>query len=72
MSGAPPQGSALDKRFELELKVIKHELVPGVVVHMMGYGSQVPAPTIRVNEGDWVWVDFKNAKTRCTRSTGTG
>jgi hypothetical protein len=26
--------------------VIQHELVPGVVVHMMGYAGQVPAPTI--------------------------
>lgn len=60
-NGAPPEGSPLYKRFALELLVIQHELVPGVVVHMMGYAGQVPAPTIRVNEGDWVWVDFTNA-----------
>jgi FtsP/CotA-like multicopper oxidase with cupredoxin domain len=58
---APPEGSSLYKRFDLELKVIKHELVPGVVVHMMGYAGQVPAPTIRVDEGDWVWVEFTNS-----------
>lgn len=60
-AGAPPEGSPLYKRFALELRVIRHELVPGVVIHMMGYAGQVPAPTIRVNEGDWVWVDFTNA-----------
>ncbi len=60
-NGAPREGSPLYKRFALELLVIQHELVPGVVVHMMGYAGQVPAPTIRVNEGDWVWVDFTNA-----------
>ncbi|MEJ7598392.1 MAG: multicopper oxidase domain-containing protein [Kofleriaceae bacterium] len=59
--GAPPEASQLYKRFALELLVIQHELVPGVVVHMMGYAGQVPAPTIRVNEGDWVWVDLTNA-----------
>ena len=59
--GAPPEGSAVYKRFALELRVIRHEIVPGIVVHMMGYAGQVPAPTIRVNEGDWVWVDFTNA-----------
>jgi FtsP/CotA-like multicopper oxidase with cupredoxin domain len=59
--GAPPPGSPLYKRFALELKVVQHEIVPGYAVHMMAYNGQVPAPTIRVNEGDWVWVDFTNA-----------
>lgn len=58
---APPPDSTLYKRFKLELKVVQHELVPGVVVHMMGFNGQVPAPTIRVKEGDWVWVDFLNS-----------
>lgn len=58
---APPPDSPLYKRFKLELRVIQHELAPGVVVHMMGFNGQVPAPTIRVKEGDWVWVDFTNA-----------
>lgn len=60
-AGAPPEGSPLYKRFELELRVIQHELVPGVVVHLFGYDGSVPGPTIRVQEGDWVWVDFTNA-----------
>lgn len=59
--GAPPAGSSLYKRFALELKVIQHELVPGVVTHMFGYDGAVPGPTFRVQEGDWVWVDFTNA-----------
>ena len=59
--GAPPAGSALYKKFALELKVVQREIAPGVVVHMMAYNGQVPGPTIRVNEGDWVWVDFTNA-----------
>ena len=59
--GAPPPGSPLYKKFALELKVVQHEVVPGYVVHMMAYNGQVPAPTIRVNEGDWVWIDFTNA-----------
>lgn len=59
--GAPPEGSPLYKRFAIELKVIQHELVPGVVVHMLGYDGAVPGPTFRVQEGDWVWVDFTNA-----------
>ena len=59
--GAPPPGSSLYKKFALDLKVVQHEIVPGYKVHMMAYNGQVPAPTIRVNEGDWVWVDFTNA-----------
>lgn len=59
--GAPPEGSPLYKRFSLELKVIQQELVPGVVTHMMGYDGSVPGPTFRVQEGDWVWVDFTNS-----------
>ncbi len=58
---APPADSPLYKRFKLELRVIQHELTPGVVVHMMAFNGQVPAPTIRVKEGDWIWVDFTNA-----------
>ncbi len=58
--GAPPEGSPLYKRFALELKVIQHEIVPGIVVHMLGYDGSVPGPTFRVQEGDWVWVDFTN------------
>jgi len=59
--GAPPEGSSLYKRFELELKVIQQEIVPGIVVHMLGYDGAVPGPTFRVQEGDWVWVDFINS-----------
>jgi FtsP/CotA-like multicopper oxidase with cupredoxin domain len=58
--GAPPEGSPLYTRMPLDLQVVQHELVPGVVVHMMAYNGSVPAPTFRVNEGDWVWVDFTN------------
>ncbi len=57
---APPRGSPLYKHFALTLKVIQHELVPGVVTHMLGYDGSVPGPTFRVQEGDWVWVDFTN------------
>jgi hypothetical protein len=59
--GAPPPASPLYKRYALDLRVVQHEIVPGYVVHMMAYNGQVPAPTIRVNEGDWVWVDFTNS-----------
>jgi manganese oxidase len=59
--GAPAEGSLLYKRFALELKVVQHEIVPGIVAHMMGYDSSVPGPTFRVQEGDWVWVDFLNS-----------
>ena len=58
---APPPGSPLYKKFNLDLKVVQHEIVPGYAVHMMAYNGQVPAPTIRVNEGDWVWIDFTNS-----------
>lgn len=59
--GAPPPGSPLYKKFAFDLKVVQHEIVPGVVIHMMAYNGRIPAPTIRVNEGDWVWVDLTNS-----------
>lgn len=59
--GAPPADSTAYKRFKLELQVLQQQLAPGVVVHMMGFNGRVPGPTIRVREGDWVWVDFTNA-----------
>ncbi len=59
--GAPPPDSPLYKRFAFDVKVVQHEIVPGVVTHMMAYNGRIPAQTIRVNEGDWVWVDLTNS-----------
>jgi len=53
-TGAPAEGSSLYKRFAFELKVVQHELVPGVVAYLLGYDGSVPGPTFRVQEGDWV------------------
>ena len=41
--------------------LVQQEIVPGFVTHMLGYDGSVPGPTFRVQEDDWVWVDFTNA-----------
>ncbi len=57
---AVPDGAKVTN-LSLELRVIEHELVPGVVVPMMAYERQVPAPTIRIEEGEWLAIDFLNS-----------
>jgi len=55
MGGAiEPPGSPPDSR------IVVHEILPGVKVHMLAFNGQVPGPEFHVNEGDWIKVNFTN------------
>jgi manganese oxidase len=48
------------KVYHITAKNVLHEIRPGVQVPMISFNGQVPAPTIRVTEGDRVRVIFFN------------
>ncbi len=56
---APQPGEKIHE-FDIELGITVHELVPGVKIHAFTYNGTYPGPEIRVPEGDWVLVNFKN------------
>ncbi|GAB6063400.1 multicopper oxidase family protein [Deferrisoma palaeochoriense] len=58
--GAPSPSEVEYKVFHLDIRIVRHEILPGVEAHMLAFNGMVPGPTFRVNEGDWVEVRFKN------------
>lgn len=48
------------REFNLTAVPIAQEIAPGVTFPMWSYNGQVPAPTLRVEEGDLVRVNFTN------------
>lgn len=61
---ALPQPGEKIHEYDIELTITPHEFVPGVVSHMYTYNKTVPGPALRVNEGDWVKVNFRNATSK--------
>ncbi len=59
-SGAPGDDEVPYRTFDLDLRIVRHSPLPGVEAHMLAFNGRVPGPTIRVTEGDWVKVRFKN------------
>ena len=56
---APTDESAY-RKFDINVKIIGHESLPGIRTNVLAFNDQVPGPLIRVKEGEWVRVDFKN------------
>lgn len=56
----PKAGDVIHK-FEIEVTIGIHEIVPGIKAHMFLFNGSYPGPEIRVTEGDWVQVDLKNS-----------
>jgi FtsP/CotA-like multicopper oxidase with cupredoxin domain len=48
------------REFNLTAVPVEQEIVPGITFPMWSYNGQVPAPTLRVEEGDLVRVNFTN------------
>ena len=48
------------KVFDLVAEPVKREFLPGRVVDVWGYNGSMPGPTIEVNEGDRVRIQFRN------------
>ncbi len=56
----PPTDPGAWKEFEIDIRITKHELLPGVEMHALAFNGQVPGPELRVKEGDWMRVKFTN------------
>ncbi len=48
------------REVELDIQIIKHEIVPGYSFHVLAFNGQVPGPELRFREGEWVKVYFTN------------
>lgn len=60
-SAAGPVGAQAQVRdFTLVAGPVKWEIQPGLVVDGWGYNGQIPGPTLRVTEGDYVRVHLVN------------
>lgn len=55
----PKAGDVIHK-FEVEVTIGVHEIVPGIKAHMFLFNGSYPGPVLRVKEGEWVQVDLKN------------
>ncbi len=58
--GAPPDGKGNYREFHIDVQLMTHEIVPGMLIHTLGFNGQVPGPLLRVKEGEWVKVNFRN------------
>lgn len=57
----PPSDAEVDYReIDLDIQIVRHEIVPGYSFHALAFNGQVPGPELRLNEGDWVKVNFTN------------
>lgn len=58
--GSPSDKEVNYKTFDMDVRIVEHEILPGIKAHMFAFNGQVPGPEFHVNEGDWVKVNFTN------------
>ncbi len=58
--GSPADDEVEYKEFDMDIRIVEHEIVPGVKVHMLAFNGQVPGPEFHVMEQDWIKVRFTN------------
>ncbi|MGD8567584.1 MAG: multicopper oxidase domain-containing protein [Gammaproteobacteria bacterium] len=58
--GSPSPDEVQYKVFDIDVRIVEHEILPGIKTHLFGFNGQVPGPEFHVNEGDWVQVNFTN------------
>lgn len=56
----PADDAAYDRELDLDVRIARHEIVPGYEFHALAFDGQVPGPEIRLKEGEWVKVNFTN------------
>ncbi len=56
-----PKAGDVVHKFEMEVTIGIHEIVPGIKAHMFLFNNSYPGPVLRVTEGEWVQVDLKNS-----------
>lgn len=55
----PKKGEKVHE-FDIELSISTHEILPGVKTHCYAYNGTYPGPEIRVQEDDWLLINFTN------------
>ncbi len=58
--GSPSDSEVNYREFDIDIRIVEHEIVPGIKIHMLAFNGQVPGPEFHVYEGDWVKVNFTN------------
>lgn len=58
--GSPSPTEVEYKVFDIEVRIVEHEILPGIKAHMFAFNGQVPGPEFHVMEGDWIQVNFTN------------
>jgi len=58
--GAPADHEVPYREFDLSFDMVEHEILPGVTMPAFAFNGQVPGPTFRVQENDWIKVNVKN------------
>lgn len=58
--GSPSPTDVDYKVFDLDIRIVEHEILPGIKLHLFAFNGQVPGPEFHVNEDDWVQVNFIN------------
>ncbi|GMR14244.1 MAG: hypothetical protein BMS9Abin29_2487 [Gemmatimonadota bacterium] len=48
------------REVEMDIQIVRHEIVPGYSFHALAFNGQVPGPELRFHEGEWVKVYFTN------------
>ncbi len=57
----PPADHAVQYReIDLDIQIVRHEIVPGYSFHALAFNGQVPGPELRMKEGEWVKINFTN------------
>jgi len=58
--GSPSPSDVDYKVFDLDIRIVEHEVLPGIKLHLFAFNGQVPGPEFHVNEDDWIQVNFTN------------
>jgi len=58
--GSPSPDEVKYKEFDIDVRIVEHEILPGIKTHVFAFNGQVPGPEFHVNEGDWIQVNFTN------------
>ena len=63
-AGVSTENGQTVREFNLVAIDVEQEILPGVTFPMWTYNGQVPGPTLRVEEGDLIRVNFTNASAK--------
>ncbi|MDH5544932.1 MAG: multicopper oxidase domain-containing protein [Gammaproteobacteria bacterium] len=58
--GSPPPEEVDYKVYNVEVRIVEHEILPGIKTHVFAFNGQVPGPEFHVTEGEWIQVNFTN------------